>query len=208
MLLQKRTQADRRYIIGMFGRTMAIAAVWLGLSGLALDATSDRLTLNCERNEESVPHCKLSATKLFTETHIDLANQEIQHVTSRAIANNYLPTFVQWQTEITTDRGKLIFSNNGVASTNPWENFAERTNRFVDTPQFRSTIVTSEYSFWFKFILQAVSGISILYCLFIVPSLYLTLKYGDDPLAQQQAIERVFSKETGTKATKPPAIER
>jgi hypothetical protein len=202
MLLQKRTQADRKYIIGMFGRTIAIAAVWLGLAGVALDATSERLSLNCERNEESVPHCKLSATKLFTQTHIDLANQEIQQVTSRAIANNYLPTFVQWQTEITTDRGKLTFNNNGLASTNPWENFATRTNRFVETPQFRSTIVTSEYSFWFKFILQAVSGGSLLYCLFLVPSLYLTAKYGNDSTAQQQAIERVLSKSSETKATK------
>lgn len=171
MLLQKRTQAERKYIMGMFGRTIAIAVVWLGLTGAALYAMSDRMSLTCDRDEESVPRCKLSATKLFTETHIDLANQEIQQVSSYAIANNYLPSFVRWQTEITTDRGKLTFSNYGIASTNPWENFAERTNRFIDTPQLRSTIVTSEYSFWFKFILQAVSGISLLYCLFLIPSL-------------------------------------
>jgi hypothetical protein len=183
MLLQKRTQAERKYIIGIFGRTIAIAAVWLGLTGVALDAASERLSLTCDRDEESVPHCKLSTTKLFTKTHIDLSDGEIQQVTSRAIANNYLSSFVQWQTEITTDRGKLTSSNYGIASTDPWENFAERTNRFIDTPQLRSTIVTSEYSFWFKFILQAVSGISILYCLFLIPSLYLTAKYGSDPSA-------------------------
>lgn len=202
MLLQKRTQADRQYIIGMFGRTLAIAAVWLGLAAVALDATSERLSMSCERNEQSVPHCKSIATKLFTQTHIDLANQEIQQVTSRAIANSYLPTFVRWQTEITTARGKLTFSNNGIASINPWENFADRTNRFIDTPQLRSTIVTSEYSFWFKFILQFVSGVSLLYCLLLVPSLYLTAKYGNDRIAQQQAIERIFSKSSETKATK------
>jgi hypothetical protein len=202
MLLQKRTPAERKYIIGMFGRTIAIAAVWLGVAGVALDATSERLSLTCDRDEESVPHCKLSATKLFTQTHIDLTNQEIQQASSRAIANNYLPSFVQWQTELTTDRGKLIFSNYGIASNNPWENFTERTNRFVDTPQLRSSIVISEYSFWFKFILQAVSGISLLYCLFLVPSLYLTAKHGNDPIAQQQAIERVFSRSSGTKTTK------
>jgi hypothetical protein len=201
MLLQKRTQSERKYIMGMFGRAIAIAAVWLGLSGLALDAASERLSVNCDRDEESVPHCKLSATKLFTATHTDLSNQEIQQVTSHAIASNYLPTFVLWQTEITTDRGKLIFSNYGIASTNPWENFADRINRFVDTPQLRSTTVTSEYSYWFKFILQAVSGISLLYCLFLVPSLYLTAKYGNAPLVQQQAIERVFSR-SQTKTTK------
>jgi hypothetical protein len=202
MLLQKRTQAERKYIMGVFSQTIAIATVWLGLTGVALYAMSDRMSLTCDRDEESVPHCKLSATKLATETHIDLSNQEIQQVTSRAIANNYLPSFVQWQTEITTDRGKLTFSNYGIASSNPWENFTDRTNRFIDTPQLRSTIVTSEYSFWFKFILQAVSGVSLLYCLFLFPSLYLTAKYGNDPIAQQQAIERVFSRSSGTEVSK------
>jgi hypothetical protein len=185
----------------MFGRTIAIAIVWFGLAGVALDATSERISLNCERDEESVPHCKLSAIKLFTQTHIDLSHQEIGQVSSRAIAGNYLPTFVRWQTEINTDRGKLLFNNYGIASTNPWENFNDRTKRFIDTPQLRSSIVTSEYSFWFKFILQAVSGISLLYCLFLIPSLYLTVKYGNDPIAQQQAIERTFEKSPEKKAT-------
>jgi hypothetical protein len=199
MLLQNRTQAERKYIIGMFGRTIAIAIVWLGLVGVALDATSERISLNCDRDEESVPRCKLSAIKLFTQTHIDLSHQEIGQVTSQAIASNYLPTFVRWQSVINTDRGQLLFNNYGIASTNPWENFTDRAKRFIDTPQLRSTTVTSEYSFWFKFILQAVSGISLMYCLFLVPSLYLTLKYGNDPIAQQQAIERTFETSSGKK---------
>jgi hypothetical protein len=180
MLLQNRTPAERKYIIGIFGRTIAISLVWLGLAGVALDTTSERISLNCDRDEESVPHCKLSAIKLFTQTQIDLSNREIGQVTNRAIASKYLPTFVRWQSEINTDRGQLLFNNYGIASSNPWENFTDRAQRFIDTPQLRSTIVTSEYSFWFKFILQAVSGISLLYCLFLVPSLYLTVKYGND----------------------------
>ncbi len=201
MLLQKRTQADRQHIIGVFCRTSAIASVWLGLSGLALQAASERLSLHCERDGESVAACKLSVDRLLNPTHIDLADREIMQVTNRSIANNLLPTFVRWQTEITTDRGKLVFNNDGVASTNPWIDFTDRTNHFIETPQLRSLNVSSEYSFWFKFILQAVSGISLLYCLFIVPSLYLTAKYGNDPIAQQQAIAQLAGKFDRAKST-------
>jgi hypothetical protein len=188
---QKRSQAEFKYIGGVFLRTTAIAAVWFGSIGVVLDAASERVSLDCERDGESVFQCKLSVKKLFSETQINLANREIQQVETRSIFSSYLPTFTRWETEIITDRGNLTFNNYGVASTNPGSNFTDRTNRFISTPQLRTLTVTSEYSFWFKFISQAASGISILCGLFIVPSLYLTAKYGDDPIAHQQVIDRL-----------------
>lgn len=191
MVKQKRSQAEFKYIGGVFLRTTAIAAVWFGLMGVVLDAASERVSLDCERDGESVFQCKLSVKKLFNETQINLADREIQQVKNRAIFSSYLPTFTRWETEIITDRGNLTFYNYGIASNNPGSNFTDRTNRFIRTLQLRTLTVTSEYSFWFKFISQAASGISILCGLFIVPSLYLTAKYGDDPIAHQQVIDRL-----------------
>jgi hypothetical protein len=208
MLGQKRTQTEQKYIAAVLLRTSAIVAVWFGLTGLALNLLSDRVSLHCERDAESVAECKLGVNRLFSQSQIDLSQQKIRQVSNRSISNEYLPTFVRWQLEIMTDRERLEFNSYGVARDNRWEYFADRTNKFIKTPQLRTLTVTSEYSFWFKFLSQAVSGISILYGLFIVPSLYLIIKYGDDPIAHQQAFDRVFGGITGQNKSPNATIDR
>ncbi len=194
MVKKQWVQAEQKYIAEIFLRTSAIAAIWFGLTGVALNALSDRVSLHCERDADSIAECKVGIKRLFSETQIDLAGQEIRQINNRSISNHYSSTFVQWQMEIETDRHKLEFNSYGVARDNRWENFTDRTNRFINTPQLRTLAITSEYSFWFKFFSQAVSGISILYGLFIIPSLYLIVKYGDDPIAHQQAFVRIFGR--------------
>jgi hypothetical protein len=192
MLAQKRTKTELKYIAKVFLRTGVVAATWFGLTGVALNALSDRVSLQCERNEESVPECKLSVERLLTQTKIDTSAVEFQQVTNQVIANTYFPNIVRWEMAIATSQGQVDFNSYGVAGTNHWQDFSDRTNRFLETPQLRTLAITSEYSFWFKFLSQAVSGVSILCGLFIISGLYLTVKYGDDPTAHQQELDRLF----------------
>lgn len=203
MLKRKRTKAELKYVARVFLLTGIIAGGWFGITGLGLNALSDRPSLQCERNEESIPECKLSIKHLLTETAIKTSTGELQQVTSRAVANHYLPSLVQWQMAIATSQGQLDFHSDGVSGINHWENFTTRTNRFLETPQMRSFIITAEYSFWFKLLSQSVSGISILCGLFIIPGLYLTAKYGDDATAHQQAFDRLFGQFTSIKPSNP-----
>jgi hypothetical protein len=199
MLQRKRTKAELKYIASVFLRTGIIAGAWFGITGLALNALSDRASLQCDRNEESVPECKLSTKYLLTETAIKIPIGELRQVTSQAVASSYLPSLVQWQMAIETNHGGIALHSDGLASSNYWESFTTRTNRFLDTPQMRSFTITAEYSFWFKFLSQSVSGVSILFGLFIIPGLYLTAKYGDDATAHQQAFDRLFGQFSNVK---------
>ena len=201
MLTKKRTKTELKYIAKVFLRTGVVAAAWFGLTGVALNALSDRVSLQCERNEESAPECKLSIERLLTETKIDTSAVEFQQVTNQAISNPYFPTIVRWEMAIATSHGKIEFGSYGVPGTSHWQNFSDRTNRFLETPQLRTLAITSEYSFWFKFLSQAISGVSILCGLFIMTSLYLTIKYGDDPTAHQQEFDRLFSQANRTQST-------
>ncbi len=192
MLKRKRTKAELKYVAGVFLRTGTIACAWFGITGLALNALSDRVSLQCERNEESIPECQLSVKHLLTETKIGVLTGELQQVTNRAVVSNYVPSLVQSQMAIATSQGSIEFNHYGVAGTNHWGSFTTRTNRFLASPQMRSITITADYSFWFKLLSRSVSGISILCGLFIIPGLYLTAKYGDDAIAHQQAFDRRF----------------
>ncbi len=192
MVFKNRSRSEIEYIAKIFARTGLVAATWFGLSGLALHAVSDRVLLNCERGEESLPKCKLTVKRLFDESTVKLPSEEIQQISSQGIYNQYFPSFVQWQLAIATTQGKLYFDRYNIAKSDDWKDFGDRTNIFLNAPQLRTFTITSEYSFWFQLISQGVSGISILCGLFILPGLYLTAKYGRDTLAQQQAIDRVM----------------
>ena len=205
MVFKNRSRSEIKYIAKIFARTGLVAATWFGLSGLALHASSDRLLLNCERNEESLPECKLTVKRLFDESTIKLPSTEIQQISTQGIYNKYFPSFVQWQMAIATTQGKVYFNSYNIAKSDEWEDFRDRTNKFLATPQLRTFTIASEYNFWFKLMIQSVSGISILCGLFIVPGLYLTAKYGSDTEAQQQAIDRLvqqFTKLTSSTATR------
>ncbi len=188
-----RTKAELKYIGGVFVRTGAVAIAWFGLTGLALNSLGDRVSLQCERNEESLPECQLSTKHLFTETSVNESVGEFQTITNQAMSNEYIPSLTEWEMEIVTSRGKIRFNTYGLAKTNHWQDFTDRTNRFLDTPQLRTFAITSEYSFWFKFLSQAVSGVSILCGLFIIPGLYLAVKYASDYAAQEVALDKLFS---------------
>jgi hypothetical protein len=204
VVFKNRSRSEIKYIMNIFARTGLVTAAWFGLSGLALHAVSDRVLLNCERSEESIPECKLTIERLFDKSPIESLSGEIQQVSSQGIYNKYFPSFVQWQMEIATTEGRLYFDRYNIAQSDDWEEFCDRTNKFLSTPALRTFAITSEYNFWFKFISQSVSGISILCGLFIIPGLYLTAKYGSDTLAQQQEIERAIRKLNGSKS--PSAI--
>jgi hypothetical protein len=200
MIFKNRSRSEVKYIINIFARTGLVTAAWFGLSGLALHAVSDRISLNCERGEESIPECKLTVKRLFDRSTIKLPSGEIQQVSSQGIYNKYFPSFVQWQMDIATTQGKVSFDRYNIAQSDEWEDIRDRTNKFLSTPALRTFAITSEYNFWFKFISQSVSGISILCGLFIIPGLYLTAKYGSDTVAQQQEIDRVMRKLSGSKS--------
>jgi hypothetical protein len=207
VVFKNRSSSEFKYIANIFARTGLAAVAWFGLSGLALQALSDRVSLNCERSEESVPECKLSVKKLFNEYTIDLPSEEIKHVNTQGIYNPYLPDFFQWQMAIVTNGDRVYFTSYSIGKDNNWEDFRDRTNRFLYTPQLRTFNITSEYNFWFKFISQFVSGISILAGLFIMPGLYLTAKYGSDTIAQQQAIDGFTRQFTRGKSSTPASQE-
>jgi hypothetical protein len=201
VVFKNRSSSEVKYIANVFARTGLVAAAWFGLSGLVIQAVSDRVSLNCQRSEESVPECKLSIKKLFNEYTIDLPSEEIKEVSSQGIYNPYFPSFMQWQMAIVTSRDRVYFTSYGIGKDNNWEDFRDRTNRFLYTPQLRTFNITSEYNFWFKFISQSVSGISIVAGLFIIPGLYLTAKYGSDAVAQQQAIDGFMQQFSRTKSS-------
>ncbi len=207
MVFKNRSRSEVRYIVNVFARTGLAAAAWFGLSGLALHAVSDRVSLNCERSEESLPECKLAVKKLFNEYPINLPSEEIKGVSSQGIYNSYFPSFIQWQMAIITSRDRVYFTSYSIGRDNNWEDFRDRTNRFLYTPQLRTFNITSEYNFWFKFISQSVSGISILAALFIIPGLYLTAKYGSDGLAQQQAMDGFMQQFSRVKSSTPARQE-
>jgi hypothetical protein len=207
VVFKNRSSSEFKYIANVFARTGLVTAAWFGLSGLVLQALSDRVSLNCERSEESVPECKLSVKKLFNEYTIDLPSEEIKHVNTQGIYNPYLPDFFQWQMAIVTNGDRVYFTSYSIGKDNNWEDFRDRTNRFLYTPQLRTFNITSEYNFWFKFISQFVSGISILAGLFIMPGLYLTAKYGSDTIAQQQAIDEFTRQFTRAKSSTPASQE-
>jgi hypothetical protein len=200
VVFKNRSRSEIEYIAKIFARMGLVTATWFGLSGLALHAVSDRVLLNCERGEESLPECKLTIERLFDESTVKLPSEEIQQISSQGIYNKYFPSFVQWQLAIDTTQGKVYFDRYNIAKSDDWEDFGERTNKFLNTPQLRTFTITSEYSFWFKIIIQSVSGISIICGLFIIPGLYLTAKYAGDDVAQQQAIDRVMQKLSGSKS--------
>jgi hypothetical protein len=201
VVFKKRSSSELKYIANIFARTGVVAAAWCGLSGLAIHAVSDRVSLNCQRSEESVPECKLSVKKLFNEYAIDLASEEIKEVSSQGIYNPYFPSFIQWQMAVVTSGDRVYFTSYSIGKDNNWEDFSDRTNRFLYTPQLRTFKIASEYNFWFKFITQGVSGISILAGLFIIPGLYLTAKYGSNTIAQQQAIDGFMQQFTRSKSS-------
>jgi hypothetical protein len=203
MLTPKHNQAQLKYVATVFLKAGLVTAAWFGLTGFILNAVSDRVSIQCERNEESVPECKLSIERLFTQTTIDTTNIEFHQLTNRAIATAYLPSLAQWQMTIATNHGKIEFTSDGMANTSHWQDFTDRTNRFLANPQLRTLAITSEYSFWFKVLSQSVSGISLICGLFIIPGLYLTAKYADNAIEQQQALERFFGKFIGAKS---PAV--
>jgi hypothetical protein len=205
VVFKNRSRSEIKYIAKIFARTGLVAATWFGLSGLALHAVSDRVLLHCERDEESIPECKLTVKRLFDESTVKLPSTEIQQINSQGIYNRYFPSFVQWQMAIATTQGKVYFDRYNIAKSDDWEDFRDRTNKFLATPELRSFAITSEYSFWFKLISQGVSGISILCGLFILPGLYLTAKYPRDTIAQQQAIDgfiRQFTRAKSSTATR------
>ncbi len=185
MVFKNRSRSEVKYIAKIFARTGLVTATWFGLSGLALHAVSDRILLNCERNEESLPACRLTIERLFDKSTVKLPSAEIQQISTSGIYNHYFPSFVQWQMAIATTQGKVYFDRYNIAKSDDWQDFGDRTNKFLNTPELRTFTITSEYSFWFKFISQGISGISILCALFILPGLYLTAKYGGDTAAQQ-----------------------
>ncbi len=188
----KRSRGELKYVSKVFLRTGLVTVAWFGITGLALNALGDRVSLQCERNEESLPVCNLSVKHLLAETKIDLPDREFQQITSKAISTNYFPNSTQWQMQIATSQGPLNFDSHGTTNSNHWEDFANRANRFIDAPQLRTFTITSEHSFWFKFLSQAVSGVSIICGLFAIAGLFLTAKYGSDTAAQQQALERIL----------------
>jgi hypothetical protein len=200
MLTPKHNKAQLKYVATVFFKTGLVTAAWFGLTGVVLNAVSDRVSLQCERNEESVPECKLSVERLFTQTTINTTNVEFHQLTNQAIAAAYLPSLTQWQMTINTSHGKIDFASDGMANTNHWQDFTDRTNRFLTNPQLRTLAITSEYSFWFKVLSQSVSGISLICGLFIIPGLYLTAKYADNAIEQQQALEGFFGKFMGAKS--------
>jgi hypothetical protein len=199
MLKRTRTKAELKYIASVFLRTGIIAGAWFGIMGLALNALSDRPSIQCDRNEESIAECKLSVKQLVNETTITTLTGELKPVTSRAVANHYLPSLIQWQMTISATQGAINFNSYGVTGVNHWQDFTDRTNRFLESPQIRNFTITAEYSFWFKLLSRSVSGISILCGLFIIPGLYLTAKYGDDATAHQQVFDRLFGQFTSVK---------
>jgi hypothetical protein len=201
VVFKKRSRSEVIYIAKIFARTGLVVATWFGVSGLALHTVSDRVLLNCERGEESIPACKLTIERLFDRSTIKLPSEEIQQISSQGIHNKHFPSFVQWQMEIATTQGKVYFDRYNIAKSDEWEDFRNRTNKFLATPQIRSFTITSEHNFWFKFISQSISGISILCGLFIVPGLYLTAKYGSDIVAQQQAMDGFMSQFTRAKSS-------
>jgi hypothetical protein len=197
---QLNSPSDRRYIATVFLRTGLVTAAWFGLTGIGLNALSDRALLQCHRNEESLAECELTIKSLVSQAHIDLTAGEIQAVRSQSISNNWSANLVRWETTIATSKGNFIFSSYGIASENNWENFTNRTNKFLSEPEVRTIWVESDYSYWFKFLIQAVSGISILCGLFIIPGLLLTLKYGSNLAAQEEALNLFFAKLAGVKS--------
>lgn len=201
MVFKNRSRSEIKYIAKIFARTGLVAATWFSLSGLALYAVSDRVSLNCERGEESLPACKLTVKRLFNESTIETPSREIQQISSQGIYNKYFPSFIQWQMAIATTQGKVYFNSYNIAKSDEWEDFRDRTNKFLAAPELRTFTITSEYNFWFKLMIQSVSGISILCGLFIIPGLYLTAKYGNDPKAQQQAIDGFMRQFTRAKSS-------
>ncbi len=120
MLKRKRTNAELKHVAGVFFRTGVIAGVWFGITGLALNALSDRVSLQCERTEESIPECKLSIKHLLTESIVKTDNSEFQQVTSRAVANTYFLGLVSWEMTIATSQNQIHFYNYGMGESNPW----------------------------------------------------------------------------------------
>jgi hypothetical protein len=200
VVFKNRSRNEIEYIAKIFIRTGLVTATWFGLSALVLHGVSDRVFLNCERGEESLPECKLTVKRLFDESTVKLPSEQIQQISSQGIYNKYFPSFVQWQLAIATTQGKVYVDRYNIAKSDDWADFGDRTNKFLTTPQLRTFTITSEYNFWFKLIVQGVSGISIICALFILPGLYLTAKYARDTAAQQQAIDRVMRKLSGSRS--------
>lgn len=205
MVFKNRSRGEIKYIAKIFARTGLVTVTWFGLSSLALHAVSDRILLNCERGEESLPACRLTIERLFDKSTVKLPSAEIEQISTSGIYNQYFPSFVQWQMAIATTQGKVYFDRYNIAKSDDWQDFSERTNKFLAAPELRTFTIISEYNFWFKLIIQSVSGISILCSLFILPGLYLTAKYGSDLEAQQQAIDgfiRQFTRAKSSTATR------
>jgi hypothetical protein len=189
-----------KYIAAVFARTGLVTATWFGLTGMGLNALSERARLECHRNEESLAECRLTVKSWWSESHTDFPAGEIQAVYTRSVTPSRSSGFVRWETTIVTRQGDLKFHTDGVTRENNWVNFTHRTRKFLEEPQIRTLLVESDYGFWFKFLLSGVSGISILFGLFIIPGLLLTLKHGDNLTAQVQALHQWGEKFTAIKS--------
>ena len=200
-IAQVRTKAELTYISNVFLRTGAIAVTWFGLTGLVLNGLSERISIRCDRNEESVPECQLSTKHLFTESSANGAADELLSITNRLTGNTAIPGLTEWEMEVVSSRGKVRFNSYGLAKTNDLEDFTNRTNRFLDTPQLRTFAISSDYSFWFKLLSQGVAGVSIIAGLFTILRLYFAVKYASDRAAQKVKLDQLFGEMIISKPT-------
>ena len=142
-----------------------------------------------------------SAKHLFTETSVNGAADELLSITNRLIGNTAVPNLTEWEMEVVSSKGKVRFNSYSLTKTNDLEDFTNRTNRFLDTPQLRTFAITSDYGFWFKLISQGVVGVSIIAGIFTISRLYLAVKYASDRTAQKTKLDELFSEVIIPKST-------
>jgi hypothetical protein len=202
------SRGEFKYIAGVFLKTGLVTVAWFTLAGGLLNAVSERMGISCERDEESLAACQVTTKHLIGESHLDLPPGSLQQINIQSLPSSQVPQLAQWQININHETGSHQFVSYGQAGETTWIEFGNRVNKFLDTPQQRTFTIESEHSFWFKLLNPAISGISILVALFVVPGLLLTLKHGSDEMSIDRDLDVVGDKIAATSDRVKRAYER
>jgi hypothetical protein len=189
MSTHNRSHGEFKYIAGVFLKTGIVTIAWFALAGGLLNTVSERIAISCERDEESLATCRVTTKHLVGESHLDLPAGSLQQIGIESVPYNQVPQLTKWQVNIVSETGSYQFLSQGKSSDLGWTEFGDRVNKFLDAPQQRTFAIESDYSFWFKLLNPAISGISIIVALFFIPGLLLTLKHGSDALAMERDLD-------------------
>jgi hypothetical protein len=179
MTFSSHSRSEIRYIAGVFAKAGLVTAAWFILAGGVLNVVSGRVSIHCDRDEESLALCQVTSKYLISESSVNIPAGELQQVTSQAVPyHDRMPYLAKWEMKLNTDHGSYNFTSHGEIDRNPWGDLGDRTNQFLDSPQQRTFEIASDYGFWYKLLNPAIAGISTIVGIFLVPCLLITLKQG------------------------------